>query len=556
MEQRAGDRPLYELLAELITAEEPAGVATLVGDANLDLMLAVERAAPGLAIDLRHENTVVAVADGMARASGTVAVATVTSGPGLTQTATSLVCAARQGSRVVVIAGDIGNDARPHLQRFDIAAFAAACECAHLRVESVAEALPKVSRAFHLARSGRPVVLTLPMSVQTASTDLTVADYRPSATMHVAPQRPRPDAELLATVASRLAASVRPAIVLGRGAAGPGAVEAVRELAARLGAPVGTTLLAKGAADDLPTAIGVVGGYSSPEPRAVMERADLVLLLGTSSSVFMTRGGASYPDAVRIQVDLAPTGWSDWSDTADLHLVADAGETVRDLLALLPTQDRPAWAGPVRTGEQPWQDVTVRPDPSAPGLAPRDVAAALQREVPTDADVVIGTGHFWSFVVDELRGRRPERLTYAPLDFGSIGQAIGLAIGTAAVRRDGLTVLVEGDGSLLTHVQELEPIARHRLPMVVVVFNDGGYGAEAHKADLQGASGGITRFGFTDLGGVASALGLDGRVIRDHEGLTDSLGAACRDRRPTLLDVRLRDDVISGNYAVRMVPQD
>ena len=175
---------------------------------------------------------------------------------------------------------------------------------------------------------------------------------------------------------------------------------------------------------------------------------------------------------------------------------ADAEATLPPLLATVK-----AHGGRIISGHDPAlvamlateDPVELRQEATGGRLHPVDVVRALDGPIGHDSMVVVGVGHFWSFPIMYLRGRPPEqfRVTY---DFGSIGQGLPTAIGCAAARPERPTVLFEGDGSLLMQIQELETLRRVNLPVLVVVMNDDGYGAEIHKLRAKGLNAAAATF--------------------------------------------------------------
>jgi acetolactate synthase I/II/III large subunit len=117
-----------------------------------------------------------------------------------------------------------------------------------------------------------------------------------------------------------------------------------------------------------------------------------------------------------------------------------------------------------------------------------------------------------------MRGRKPEQF-HALREFGAIGNSI--AIGVAAARNNGKVVLLEGDGSLIMHIQELETIRRHGLRLLICVLNDGAYGAEIHELRQDGIDESGAGFGRTDFGSIARGFGLRGTTVDDLDRVPD-----------------------------------
>jgi len=153
----------------------------------------------------------------------------------------------------------------------------------------------------------------------------------------------------------------------------------------------------------------------------------------------------------------------------------------------------------------------------APGLLdPRKVIAELDSVIPPDWDIVSGSGH-QAYFIPHMRGRSAERFTTIR-EFGAIGNGLSYALGVAAARRQGRVgkiVLIEGDGGLLMHIQELETLKRHGYRMLIVTNNDGAYGSEIHKLRADGVDDSGAIFGRPDFAGIARGFGLRGATITE-----------------------------------------
>jgi acetolactate synthase I/II/III large subunit len=184
----------------------------------------------------------------------------------------------------------------------------------------------------------------------------------------------------------------------------------------------------------------------------------------------------------------------------------------------------------------------------APGLVdPRKAMLELDAVVPKDWEVVIGGGHYLGIAMTHLRGRAPERI-HVVSDFGAIGNGLPAAIGVATARRDGKVLLIEGDGSLLMHVQELETIRREGHRLLMAIINDGGYGAEIHKFRATGLDPALVIHGRGDLAGMASGFGVRGSTVTSlgaMGGLYQTHQAA---NGASLWDIHTDDTVVSRPY--------
>ena len=171
--------------------------------------------------------------------------------------------------------------------------------------------------------------------------------------------------------------------------------------------------------------------------------------------------------------------------TADLHVQADARAAAEAVAARL--KEKAIRRRGSRSNEVASKIAATAetPDPKpytpTPGtLDPRLVIKELDAAIPKDWDIIVAGGHCFSFAMTHLRGR-PAGKYHIPIDFGAIGSGISAAIGVAAARNIGKVMLIDGDGSLYQHIQELETIQRHGIKLLICIINDGGYGAETHK---------------------------------------------------------------------------
>jgi acetolactate synthase I/II/III large subunit len=544
------DLRVHEVLAKGVAGEGVETVFTLMGDGNMYWATALARTHGVRLVHARHEHSAVAMADGYARATGRVGVASVTCGPGFTQIMTALTVAARHGTPMVVFAGDSHIGASFHVQQIEQRPLAEATGAHFIALRDENRALDDLREAFYLARfERRPVVLSAPMDLQQRTFPFD-PDYEPSTTLMPRPQRPLPDPALVAEAADMIASAERPVILAGEGAVRSGADEAMEALGERIGALLATTLRAKGLFDRSPFAIGIAGAFSGEGARELFAEADLVIGIGAGLGHYTTEAGYLYPNARVIQIDTQPRGLWQGLKVADLHLRADARAASEALEVELARRGlaRPGW----RTAQVKERIAAEVPDsrqlPIEPGTVdPRQAVLELDRVIPRDWDVVVGVGHFFNFVMTHMRGRRPERW-HVTHDFGAIGQGLPTAIGVAAARGDGKVALIEGDGSLLMHIQELEVLTRQNIRLLTIVLDDGAYSAETYKLRAAGVDDREAVFGRTDLAGIARAFGLEGATVNRLGGFEGLFADHLRTGGSTVWDVHISGTTPSAQY--------
>ena len=385
-----------DMLARAFEAEGVDTLFTLMGDANMYWSTAMAER-PGMkVIHARHESCAVSMADGYARKTGKVGVASTTCGPGFTQIMTSLSMAARARIPIVVFAGDSPIAASWYLQEIDMAPLTRATGAHYVPVRHIDRLLDNVREAFQVARTERrPVVLSVPMDLQKQPWPH-LADHFPSDDIVPVAQRPRPDPELVERVCDMIAEAEHPIVVAGRGVIASKAADAVAEMAEQAGALLANSLLGKGLFDGNPYNLEIAGAFASDYARERFAEADLVIGIGVGLGHYTTEGGYLYPGAQVVQIDLAPKGLWQGLRTADLHVFADARAGAEAITARL--RERSIKRTGFRTPEIAAAIANDHPDakqyPVQPGMIDqRRFIEELDRTIPKDWDIVVGGGH-------------------------------------------------------------------------------------------------------------------------------------------------------------------
>src|SRR5262245_24545476 len=540
---------VYEVLAQAFAAEGVTDVFGMMGAANLYW---IDRLAKRgvMTYEVRHENAALNMAQGYARISGKVGVATTTSGPGVTQLATSMTIAARARTPIVIYCGESPTGDDEYVQRINVERFAEATEAGFIRINAADEAAESVRKAFYQAKfESRPVILSVPMDVQqqTAEDDA-MEDYRTSSDV-LKRQRPAPDAELLSQAVDIISESQRPVILVGRGAIAADAGDAVRKLAARTGALVATTLMAKNWLNDDPFHAGISGTYATRTAMELFQETDLVIAVGAGLNKYTTANGYLYPAARVIHIDPKQHVVPGSGLVQDLYLQADGKlglEALERELAARGCQNEGFRTGDVRArlAEQYEDPQEYELEPGT--VDPREVCRLLDKVIPSDVGLVLGSGQNVCF--STMLFNKPRDLLLPNQCFGSIGQGIPSTIGAVVASGKKPAFLMDGDVSLMMYLSEFETAVRYGLPLMVVVLNDQAMGAEYHKMRAKGLSDDLAELTTPDLGRVAEALGGRGAKATTLDEVKAAAEAFVADPVPTILDVRISKSVISIPY--------
>lgn len=551
---------VYQALARAIADEGVSGAFTLVGQANMHLVAALDQDGRVPVRHALHEGTALGMAEGCARSSGRPSVCVVTGGAAMVNLALSLVEAVRSNTPIVVVSGRTPAAYRGSPQTFDHRALAATTGAGYEEITTPAHTLPVVRAVFQRARAERrPVVLDIGSDLQVA--DLPGEyDYRPAAHETPAAAFGAARGEQMRAAADRIRQARRPVIIAGSGAVESGAHAEISALGARVGALMATTLPAHGWFGEDPHNIGVIGMFSWPFALDLLRTSDCVIGIGASLNRYTMQdtgrpGQLSFQAENVVQISTGEPEPLGDDRYPGVFVRGDARATVAALLAELgQNPDGAPDDGPGATGwrtaevtEQISRDRRDR-DPAVfdveDGLTdPRELCDLLDTLLPDECGVTIATGHSWSFPIMHLtRWRTPQLFAY---HFGSIGVATAIGIGGAVGTPGRPMVVVEGDGSVLMNVHTLQTMARYRLPVLLVVLNDSAYGAELHQLAGKGIDAEVSLLPFTDIAALAETFGATAATIHSAAQFTAAVKDFLAEPRPYVLDCRVSQRVVS-----------
>jgi acetolactate synthase-1/2/3 large subunit len=537
----------HEWLARALRTEGVETVFGYIAEENQNLMVSIDQVGMSV-VQTRHEQAATGMADGYARASGKVGVCVVGQGPGVAQTGTSLVTMSKKGSSVLLLVPTPSPLERHALKRFRQTEFLESTLGRVVHAERIEGLAHDLGTAMQQVRSG-PVALQIPADVLEGSTGL--PPYAPAGSRPVSPAQP-PE-ETLEEVAGYLLAVDRPPVILaGAGAVAAGAREELIGLAERTGSLLGTTIQANGLFFGHPRNLGVVGSLGSELAVEIVSQAPCVLAVGCSLNPHTTYGGGLLKEAKVVQIDVSDDRIGAMTPV-DVGIVGDARRIVSALNALLDRlevdpQDLPSsrrlWV------EQVIERIAVTPrlqdGPTgvAPGrLDPRDVIRRLDQVLPEDRVVVIDGGHFMRWVIDGLTIREPRDFLWTA-DFASIGQGLAVAAGAAVHRKGRPCVCIAGDGGFSMAIHELATLVAYRIPLTVIVWNDGTLGSEYHNLGKDGQPVSLAVIANPEFADVARGFGARGlRVSRLEELEALPAMMAAGDGTPLVVDVKVDPDV-------------
>lgn len=384
------------------------------------------------------------------------------------------------------------------------------------------------------------------------------------------------DHQVEAAVRALLGAE-RPLLIAGHGAHLAGTSDALGELADALGAVTSSTALGRGHFPAPQFDLGVTGGFGQHAAMELVETADVVLVVGASLNQFTMRFGDLFgagTTVLRVDTEQVAAPKTNRPITHQL-LQGDALETVERILAGV-TAVRGARAAGAAGGDRAageeasatsgagagWRDRVAGLEPDgalrarsagisgglcADGrLDPRAVAARIAELLPAERHVTTDGGHFLGWANMYWPVESPERMIMVGTAYQTIGLGFSTVAGVAAAAPGTTTVLSTGDGGGLMALADLETAIRTASSCVIVVWNDGAYGAEVHLYGAMGLDEGPMLIPDVDFAGMASALGATGVRVRGLGDL-DALRAWAENGAygTILLDCRVSRSVVA-----------
>lgn len=509
----------------------------VLGDGNLFLMDSYRQYGGGRYLSMANEGGAVLAANGYANTTGRLGVATVTHGPGLTNTMTALVEGVRSRTATLLIAGDTAPSKRDHIQGINQHQVISSSGAIFEQVYSIRTFIDDLGRAARTAMQlQRPVVLNVPADLQWADVDFPLVPPN----LSVAHQAIAASAEALDRAVGVIYASRRPILLVGRGAGRPATRAALLKFADRIGAPVATTLRAKDLFRGEPFDLGVMGTVSHEVALDTIQRSDCIIAVGASLNQWTTVNGGLLNNRAVVQIDTDPQAFA-YGYNVEVAVVGDSTTVLEQITAMLDEGDieRRTFASPELAAAL----AAPRPGPeleSTPGTVNLHAAVArLDAALPPDRTVVLDAGRFLMASFTGIRVPEP-RAFVTTMNFGSIGLGTATAVGAGIGAPDRPTVLICGDGGfMMDGVAEFNSAVRHGVDLIVVLLNDGAYGAEHIQYTMRDMDPVICTFEWPDFGPVADALGGTGYTVRNAADLDNALAALPSRTGPVLLDIKI-----------------
>ena len=488
----------------------------------------------------RHEYGAASAAAAWGRLRRRPGVCLATCGPGATNLATGLAAALRDSNPLIALTvnntlRDMGWEDAQHADAVAVLGPVVKWSC---RVHHAGEISAVVAEAFRVAMSGKPGPVHLDFArdmLETAQAEFS----GPGSWCVPGPQRVQPDPAAVAAAMARVARAQRPVVWAGNGLRCSDAAQSVLAFAERHQCPVLTTFNGIGSVPTThPYVFGCRSRVGTRLADQILAETDLVIVAGNSlNGVSTSRWNLKLPEILQVDIEPARIGRryvAQTQVTGDLGAVFQqfTQESTAELRAF-----RADWIAELRARKEAWlEEVFVRRSAAGSPVLPQEIVAAMNAFSREDTLWCVDASNcgIWTHMLTITPGMDYMR----PVNFSNMGFALPAAIGAKLAQPSRDVAVLAGDGAFGMTLAEIETAVRLRIPLPIIVMNDGAYGnirqEQLHKYG--------PRYNGVDLGDirfheVCRAMGGDGVRVERIEQLQPALSQARQASVPFVVDV-------------------
>jgi acetolactate synthase-1/2/3 large subunit len=496
----------------------------------------------------RHEQGAAHMAEGYAKATGKAGVCLVTSGPGMTNIVTGLADAFMDSVPLVAFTGQvstnlIGNDA---FQEADNVGISRPCTKHNVLVKDVNDLARTIKEAFYIATTGRPgpVLVDIPKDVSTDKADFKYPDkvnlrgYNPTY---------EGNKQQIKQAAEEIMKAKKPVIYVGGGALFSDASDELLEMAELTQIPVTMTLMGLGSFPGThPLSMGMLGMHGSYWSNMAMHHADLLIAVGARFDDRVTGKLSDFSPAARVvHIDIDPTSIKK-NVHAHIPIVGDVRTVLKQLNVILRSLDgnvnerkqqlRP-WLGQI---EEWKRDHPFKYEQDDKAIKPQYVLEKLFEITRNEGIVATDVGQHQMWAAQYFKGKKP-RTFITSGGLGTMGFGFPAALGAQRAYPDKLVMCITSEGSFQMNLQELATAAIYKLPVKIIMLNNGFHGMVRQWQDLFYEG----RYASSDLGKIpdfiklADAYGIPGWRADKPADVESVIKEGLKYKGPALLDFQI-----------------
>ena len=522
----------------------PGGSIMPVFDALYDYTRGEKKAFRHILV--RHEQSATHAAEGYARVSGKPGVCIVTSGPGATNTLTGLADALMDSTPIVVIAGQVGTDVlgTDAFQEVDLVCAAQPITKWSYQIRRPEDIAWAVSRAFYIARSGRPgpVVLDFPKNAQVKTTE-----YEPQ---HIDFVRsyvayPQIDRTAVRQAADLINNAEKPLMLVGQGVELGNAQKELADLIEKADIPAARTLLGLSALpSDHPLNVGMLGMHGNYAPNIKEQECDVLIAVGMRFSDRVTGRLDTYAKqakVIHIEIDKAEVNKN---VKADVAIIADCKTALPELTALVNKNDHSEW----KAGFKPLYDMEYDKvikkaiHPAGGPLLMGEVVNAVAEATGGDAILVNDVGLNQMFSARYFKYNRYRSMVSSG-GLGTMGFGLPAAVGATYGAPDRTVCMFTGDGGLQMSIQELGTVMEQQCPVKMILLNNNYLGNVRQWQDMfWNGRRSFTSMLNPDYSLIAQGYRIPYAVVTDRSQLAGAVKQMMETDGPFLLECAVMED--------------
>jgi len=506
-------------------------------------------------VSVHHEQAGAFAAEAYARINGRLGVAMATSGPGALNMMTGIGSCYFDSVPCLFITGQVNTYEYKFdspirqigFQETDIVAVAKPLtKCAEMVVDA-ARIRYQLEKAIFLARHGRPgpVLLDIPLNIQRADIDPeALASFFDSEEYIALTAKPPAEAELSA-VLKLIGAAKRPIVLVGGGIRSAVASAELKEFIGATGFPVVASLMGLDAIEqESPAFIGMIGSYGNRYGNLALANSDLLIVLGSRLD---TRQTGTRPEtfaraAKKIHVDVDPVELNykvkvDVAIQCDLKLFLQAINL--RLISGMPRRDYSTWYERIDSYRKKYPTRSKTDSPES--LEPNRLMEMLSQHSQEGDIVCLDVGQHQMWAAQSFRLKQRQRMLISG-GMGAMGFALPAAIGAVIAAKDRRGIVIAGDGGIQVNIQELDLVAQRRLPIKIVIFNNGCLGMVRQFQDLYFAGrrqSTVVGYSCPNLTRIAEAYGISTYTIDSWDDAEKVFAQALSGNEPALINVSL-----------------
>jgi len=495
---------------------------------------------------VRHEQAAAHAAEGYARVSGKVGVCIVTSGPGATNTLTGVADAMMDSTPIVVIAGQVGIKAlgSDAFQEVDLVGVAQPISKWSYQIRKAEDVAWAVSRAFYIARSGRPgpVVLDFPKNAQEH-----LCDFEPERIRFVRSYvpYPEPDESAIVEAATLINHAERPLALVGQGVELGGAQQELLDFLEQADIPAGRTLLGLSALpSDHPLNVGMLGMHGGYAVNVKEQECDVLIAIGMRFSDRVTGRPDTYAKQAKIiHLDI-DSSEIDKNIKTDVAVIADCKASLPAITRLLKKADHKEWRESFKPLDEQERTRVIEPaiHPADGPLLMGEVVNAVAEATKGDAILVTDVGQNQMFSSRYFKFNQSRSIVTSG-GLGTMGFGLPAAVGATFGAPSRTVCFFTGDGGFQMSIQELGTIMEQKAPVKMILLNNCYLGNVRQWQDMFfDRRKSFTRMLNPDYKQIASGYGIPYEAVTDRKNLDAAIERMLTTDGPFLLECAIKED--------------